>query len=551
MTFSLSLRNFSFLKLSTMKRLSLLLIIIAILSCERNKLPTCEITQPSNNEVFIKGDKIFVSVNAEDTDGSVAEVRIYLNNVGLIILENFPYNYEINSGDYDVGAYTIKATVSDNIGEEVSDEVQISIEANSPSVETDDVTDIKELSATCGGEVVSDGGLAVTEKGVCWSTSQNPTVSDNKTSDGTGTGSYSSAITGLTCGTTYYVRAYATNSAGTGYGNEVPFTTSPCLMEPTVSTSSMSNITQTTAQGGGNIISDGASTITSKGICWSTSPDPTISNNKTNDGTGTGTYSSLITNLTPFTTYYVRAYAANSVGISYGNEESFTSLWDNSTTVSDYNGHVYSTIQIGDQIWIGENMKVYTYNGGKEIPWVPDESNWDALSTSAEAYCWYENSTFNRDIYGGLYTWTAAMAGAASSSSNPSGVQGICPDGYHIPSDAEWKQLEIYLGISAEEVNNTGRRGVDEGGNLKHAGTKFWSTPNTGATNETGFTGLPGGFRRGNGTFAFLGTNCNFWSATQYDLSNAWFRGLNFDHSQIYRGDYSKKMGLSVRCLRD
>ena len=195
-----------------------------------------------------------------------------------------------------------------------------------PTVTTSQVTNITQTTATGGGNVTNDGGGTVTERGICWSTSHNPTTSGNHANSGTGTGSYSINMTGLTANTTYYVRAYATNSAGTAYGSEVSFTTLQNASLPTVTTSQVTNITQTTATGGGNVTATGGSNVTERGICWSTSHNPTTSGNHANSGIGTGIFTINMTGLTANTTYYVRAYAMNSAGTAYGSEVSFTTL---------------------------------------------------------------------------------------------------------------------------------------------------------------------------------------------------------------------------------
>lgn len=194
-----------------------------------------------------------------------------------------------------------------------------------PEVTTANVTDITQTSAKSGGNVTTDGGTTVTERGICWSTSHNPTTSGNYVSSGSGTGSFTSNITGLNAHTTYYVRAYATNSKGTAYGEEVSFNTS--ANPPTVSTGGVTHITSSTATGNGNVTDDGGSNVTERGICWSTSHNPTISGSHANSGTGTGEFTVNMANLTPNTTYYVRAYAINSQGTAYGEEVNFkTSL---------------------------------------------------------------------------------------------------------------------------------------------------------------------------------------------------------------------------------
>ncbi len=178
-------------------------------------------------------------------------------------------------------------------------------------------TSITANSAFAEGLVSSDGGVAVIAKGICWSpTNKIPTTSDNKTIDGTGPGDFSSEMKGLTPGTTYYVRAYATNSVGTGYSSIVSFKTLALL--PAVTTTEPSDITTTSLKIGGNITTDGGSAITARGVCWSTNMGPTTENNKTSDGTGTGIFSSTITGLKAGTTYYVKSYATNSLGTTYG-----------------------------------------------------------------------------------------------------------------------------------------------------------------------------------------------------------------------------------------
>ncbi len=196
-------------------------------------------------------------------------------------------------------------------------------DATAPVVSTSTISGIATTSASCGGTITDNGGDAVTARGVCWSTSANPTISDSFTSDGTGTGTFTSSITGLTSGLTYHVRAYATNSIGTGYGADSTFTTLAGVSLPTVTTAAISNITVNSASGGGNATSDGGASITAKGICYSRWGTPTVDSAHTSDGTGTGSFTSSLTGLSGGTTYYVRAYATNSVGTAYGDQVSF------------------------------------------------------------------------------------------------------------------------------------------------------------------------------------------------------------------------------------
>ncbi len=202
-----------------------------------------------------------------------------------------------------------------------------SIEVEGPSlpiVETKPVSAVAASSATCGGNVVNDGRMQVTARGICWSTSEEPMIEDSHTTNGTGKGEFQTKITGLERNTTYYVRAYATNAKGTAYGNQVTFATTTGL--PTVTTADITNITATTAKCGGEVISDGGFTVTARGICWNTMGNPDINDSKTTNGNGNGTFTSNMTGLTPNTTYYVRAYAKNEKGTNYGEENIFKTL---------------------------------------------------------------------------------------------------------------------------------------------------------------------------------------------------------------------------------
>ena len=220
-----------------------------------------------------------------------------------------------------VHVYSLVAFAGENISNTVTAQITPILTAD---IITSAVSAITSNSATSGGSITSDGGSAITARGVCWSTSQNPTIADNKTSNGTGAGSFTSSLTGLTSGATYYIRAYATNSMGTAYGNQVTTTTTAAL--PTLTTTALSAITSTTATSGGNIPSDGGAAVTTRGVCWSTSQNPTIANSKTTDGTGSGSFTSSITGLTPGATYYIRAYATNSIGTAYGNQVTTTTI---------------------------------------------------------------------------------------------------------------------------------------------------------------------------------------------------------------------------------
>lgn len=217
--------------------------------------------------------------------------------------------------------YYIRSYARNGVGVGYGQQMVVTTLDGLPTVSTRQVGDVGSTTATAGGHVSADGGFPVTAKGVCWSTAMQPTVSNNHTTDGAGLGGFVSNVTSLEPGTTYYLRAYATNSAGTAYGDQVSFTTQSGL--PTVTTADVVSVTGTTAVGGGTVVTDGGFPITGRGICYSTTPDPTIAGLHTTDGVGLGSFVSQMTGLSTHTTYYVRAYATNSAGTVYGEQRTF------------------------------------------------------------------------------------------------------------------------------------------------------------------------------------------------------------------------------------
>lgn len=209
-------------------------------------------------------------------------------------------------------------------------------------------------------------------------------------------------------------------------------------------------------------------------------------------------------------------------------------------TVTDIDGNEYRTVQIGDQIWMAENLKVTHYRNGDPIPNVTDNTEWGFLSTGA--WCVYDNDEENVETYGLFYNWHAV---------NDS--RNIAPDGWHVPTDEEWKELEMHLGMSQNDADLYGSRGSPVGGKLKQTGTTSWNAPNTDATNESGFTVLGAGDRHYNyGTFDGMGEFAYFWCADEHSATyNGWSRGLFYDNSDVNRGGSHKSWGLSVRCVKD
>jgi uncharacterized protein (TIGR02145 family) len=200
---------------------------------------------------------------------------------------------------------------------------------------------------------------------------------------------------------------------------------------------------------------------------------------------------------------------------------------DDKSTVTDIDGNVYHTVTIGTQTWMVENLKVTRYRNGDTIPNVTDGTEWSSLTTGA--CCDYENTASNGAVYGKLYNWYSV-----------SDSRNIAPTGWHVPSDAEWTTLTTFLGGEAVA-----------GGKLKERWTPHWKSPNKGATNETGFTALSGGYRAGGGSFEHLRSHGYWWSSSQYDAAGAWNRFLHYDNAHVgHSGDYNST-GFSVRCLQD
>lgn len=398
-----------------------------------------------------------------------------------------------------------------------------------PELTTVAISDVTLTTAVSGGNITSDGGEEIIQKGVCWSTTENPTISSTVTNDGNGPANYASNLVGLTAGTMYYVRAYATNSVGTAYGDELSFTTDQ-VTGAVVTTTVATSLTSTTAVAGGNITDAGGGAILARGVCWNTSASPTTANNKTTDGTTTGAFTSNITGLTDGVTYYYRAYATNSSGTTYGTEYSFI------TPVTDIEGNLYKTVAIGSKVWMAENLKVTKFNDNTDITYASEAVDWVVLSGAG--YCWYNNDPgFNKPLYGALYNWYAAN------------TDNICPTGWHVATDAEYNDLEILLGLPQADVNIWGWRGTDHGSKMKN--TTGWNAGENG-TNTSGFSALPGGYRfYSDGLFAGQNTIGYWWTATEHDADRGWYRRLDGNNSGAYKASTDKRAGKSIRCVKN
>jgi len=451
------------------------------------------------------------------------------------------YSININGLTPDT-KYYVRTYAINSIGISYGNEVSFTTLSGLIGLTTSDATSITPNTVICGGIITSDGGATVTERGLCWNTSSSPTIANNKASNGNGRGPFSSNITGLTPGTTYFFRSYGINSVGTSYGNEVSFTTLSGLIGLT--TSDATSITLYTAVCGGNISSDGGSNITERGLCWNTTTNPTLANNKKIVGSGLGSFTTNLTGLSANTHYYVRTYATNNVGTSYGNNVSFTTL-SLSGTVADVEGHVYNFITIGNLTWMVENLKTSKYRNGESIGTTTSVSQ-DISSESTPKYQWaYNGDEGYVSKYGRLYTWYSMID-----------IRNIAPTGWHVATDVEWTSLENYL--IANGFNYDGTTTYNRLAKSIAAKTDWTVTTNPGSpgndyskNNTSGFTGLPGGHRSPSGTFENIDMDATWWCSVDISSGNNWVRLMGFNISDVLRYALDKKYGVSVRCVRD
>jgi uncharacterized protein (TIGR02145 family) len=382
-----------------------------------------------------------------------------------------------------------------------------------PTVSTILATSITASTAISGGEITDEGSGTVITRGVCWSTSITPTLSDSFTNNGAGAGSYKSDLSGLNGGSTYYFRAYATNHAGTGYGMTMSFTT--LGQAPSAIANPASNITSTSVILSGlvnpNYLSTNVSfeigTTTNYGISVPCEQNPVT-------GNAIVSVTAKLSGLVNASTYHFRIKAVNSLGNYTGEDMTF-------------DGNDYNTVLISNQLWMVENLKTTKYSDGTNIDFPNSDKNaWQANTSGA--YAWYNDDPSNKIVYGALYNWHAVKTNK------------LCPTGWRVSTDADWTSMTNYLG--GENL---------AGGKLKETGTTHWNSPNVGATNESGFTAIPGGDRLTDGTYTYFGNGGIYWTATYKDTYSAWFWALDKITATIGRADREKGVGLSVRCIKN
>ena len=352
----------------------------------------------------------------------------------------------------------------------------------------------------------------------------------------------------------------------TRFGNDKKYGFSVrCICDslPQVSTSPVSGFTDESVDCGGNVIAIG-NLVSARGVCWSTSHNPTLADNHTTDGSGVGNFTSYITGLNPSTTYYIRAYATNPYGTTYGEEVSVRTAnvgvpCTGGSTVVDYDGNIYEAVQIGNQCWMKENLRTTHFADGTSIALGNGTSSW----STPNRYVPNNDDGLVPD-YGYLYNWAAVMHGSTSSNTIPSNVQGVCPNGWHVPSDAEWNVMEGTLtnaDLSVMDVRGDhayklsgGYQGTWQEANGQNVPGDYWAQDR----NITGFTALPAGYYdfldpSNTGQVNFH-TGALFYTATEGGIApptTALGRGIYFNSMGVDRGWVTKLDCLSVRCVRN
>lgn len=420
--------------------------------------------------------------------------------------------------------YYVRAYATNSAGTAYGNQIAFTTSTALASVSTTTVSSISSSAGTSGGNVTGSCAGTVYVRGICWSTSQNPTTSNSYIITGSGAGAYASSMSGLTYNTTYYVRAFAINTAGTVYGDQVSFTTLP--VPPTVSTNSITIISALSTAAGGNITNDGGAAVSLRGVCWNTTGSPTADlTTKTTDGSGIGTFISDIPGLTAGATYYVRAYATNSGGTGYGNQVTVIVP----ATITDYNGNIYNTVTISGQTWMQENLKATVYNDGSGLMLYSD-----TMSVGYSYYHSYNNVAANGTTYG--YMYNGFVIG---------GTKNICPVGWHVATSSDWTTLAANLGGSSLA-----------GGKMKdlsemrirfpytHYVYSYWDISMSGHSNESRFYGRGGGY--------YLNSYVDQFSSTVWWVSNKQYVRIYYNSTGITTAtSTSNDNAFYIRCKKN
>ncbi len=397
-----------------------------------------------------------------------------------------------------------------------------------PVITTAEPTDITFTSATITATIESAQPDQITVRGVCWARNPAPELDklSSKTEDGAGAGTFTTSLTGLNPNK-YYVRAYAKVRGQVFYGNEVTLDISALV--PAITTTKKAYIDNSSLEVETAVTYTHSLPITEKGICWSTTNNPTITTAAKVINAGTDlTFLQVITSLSPWTAYYVRGYAITDLGVFYGNSIQVIILPPVSYgSITDIDGNTYPTTQIGSKVWMAENLKVTRYNDGTTLN--ASGSQDEFKNAGSGSYIPYGGSAGSLAAYGYLYNGYVVTS-----------AKNVCMTGWHLPSPSEWSQLAANLG------------GMDTAGGRMKEVSNLWSSPNVAADNESGFSALPGGSYcrvclSNTGIFADEGTDGYWWSSTP----NTFYYVTNDLASMRTKSTAHVNDGLSIRCVKD
>lgn len=410
-------------------------------------------------------------------------------------------------------------------GTSYGDEFNFRTEPVAPQLKTIPAKDLTTHTAIAGGEVTSNGGATVTERGIYWGSNPNALLTGTKITVEGDEGAYSSTLNNLSPGATYYFIAYAVNTIGTSYGAELKFTLPG--KTPTAKTLGVTNLSRESATLSGVVSANNLSTnvrfeyglTASYGSVSNYNPAVTENND---------TVSINLTGLAPNTTYHYRIVAENELGTVYGNDLEFRTVLTGKTgTVTDRDGNIYNTIGIGYQEWMTSNLRTTKYSDGTPIPGVVADTSWTKLSTPA--YCWYNSDSAHHTVpYGALYNWFVIETGK------------LCPTGWKIPSKEEFERLINFVGDA-----------TDAGKLLKETGNSHWNVSGFAGSDAFGFKALPGGSRLDDGSFDYKGVEGNLWASDSYSTRTASYLQMLYNYNMAIQGYIFKKYGLSVRCVKE
>jgi uncharacterized protein (TIGR02145 family) len=424
-------------------------------------------------------------------------------------------------------------------------------ETEKPAVEAVKLTYIDSFSVQLDGKVIADGGAEVTHTGfiVANSASEINRIKENGLYQYSGfkysslkqnSREFTSMATDLNFNQNYFYAAFAANKNGMAISEIFTFTIDG-RSYPIVNTRAASNIEKTEATLNADIEVDGNENISERGFFWSEIANPNNSSAKLVYSGTNNTFGANLTGLVENNTYYFRAYCINNGILKLGQILSFKTNTDMPANMVDIDGNIYPVVKIGGQVWAAENLRTTKFADGSPIPNVISDATWGSLTTAA--MCPTNGNSSNNQTYGALYNFYAATSN-----------KGLCPAGWKVPTDEDWKVLETSIGMTPSDLDafSSSRGQVQQlGGKLKHVGTTYWNSPNSGATDEYGFSVRGGGYRSSDGLYFSFRSNGSMWTSTELSSTTATNRGFANTFVSVTRGPMHKRTGMYIRCLKE